>query len=870
MVSNMQMNVTKRNGSKELFQVEKIRQCIEFACEGLDAEPLALESLFNETLFDGITTSAIQENLIQHAKTLCSTTSPDWTFVAGRLETMQLWANTRAYEQDFIDFFKEQRELGLWAHESFGLYSDEEIEIIGDMIDKERDLNHSYASVLTAKEKYLLPGECIQHIFIGNAMIIEGHIKDKAARLKRVKRTYDRFSNREISQATPWLGNLRSGGNISSCFIMDIPDDIEGIYAGLTNAARISKSGGGLGIHMGRVRARGSWLMGYFGRSGGIMPWIRLQNDTAVAVNQAGKRAGAFTVAVPAWHADVEEFFGCQREEGDLRMKAFDIQPQLVAPDLFMELTNEKGTEDNWHTFCPYEVKRELGIEIVGTYGEEFRRVYDICVEAKKQGVLKVGKAYNAKALLKLGMKTMFETGMPYISFIDRINEVNPNKHEGFIPCVNLCVAPETQILTDAGHITIGDHEGEKVNVWNGQEFSEVEIVKTGTNQELLKVYFDNERVLECTHYHKFYVYGVNKEIVEKRANQLKIGDQIIDFSLPGMDEILTIKIESVEYTGRISDTYCFTEPKRHMGVFNGILTGQCTESFSNVVAGVLDHTCNLLSIVVGRVGIQGLEEAAYDATYILDAGIDLTNPPTKNSKDHNQRYRTIGIGIQGLHDIIALEGSHYFDERFITEVAERIQFGAVRASIELAKANGPYPAFKGSEWDNGNMIRRFREHSVVYGDRWNELQEEIDKYGIRNSQLTSPAPNTTTSIFMDAAAGVMPVWGAFFYEDNKNGLMPVVAMHLKGNPLSYSRDVTRFNPWDLTKPVSWIQRFTDTGVSAEYLMDKNREDFNAKFLWDTIQNAWRNGTKAVYYIRNLKKGERLVKGDDLCAGCAG
>lgn len=736
MVSQMQLNVTKRNGSREEFNVEKIRQCIEFACENLEVAPLALESLFNENLYDGIPTSSIQENLIEHAKSLCSVTEPDWAFVAGRLETMQVWASTRAYDLDFLDFFNEQRKLGLWTHECFDAYSEEEIVAIGELIDRDRDLEHSYASVVTAKQKYLLPGECIQQMFMGNAMILAARIKQKSARFEKVKRIYDRLSERELSQATPWLGNLRNRGNISSCFIMEIEDSIESIYRALTKAAYISKSGGGLGVSFSRIRARGSWLMGYEGRSGGVLPWMRLFNDTAVAVNQAGKRAGAFTLALASWHNDIEEFLGSQREEGDHRTKIFDIQPQMVCTDLFMERVYEDvpETQINWHTFCPYEVKKVLGHDIASAWGDEFRRIYADCVSAKEQGRLKVTRAYNAKSLFKKeAMSAMYETGMPYMTFLDAVNEANPNKHDGFIPCFNLC-----------------------------------------------------------------------------------------------------------------------------------------TESTSNVVPDELDHTCNLLSVVVGRVGMAGLEEAAYDATWILDAGIDLTNPPTADSKNHNARYRTIGIGIQGLHDIIALEKSHYFDEDFVTEVAERIQFGAVRASIELAKELGPYPAFKGSEWDNGNMIKRFRKHSVVYGDRWLDLQAEIDKYGIRNSQLTSPAPNTSTSIFMDAAAGVMPVWSAFFYEDNQNGLMPVVAMHLKDNPLSYSRDVTRFNPWDLTKPISWLQRFMDTGISAEYLMDKNREDFKAVFLWDTVKSAWLNRTKAVYYIRTLKKGEKLVKGEEKCAGCAG
>lgn len=727
------IRVRKRRGNIENYNIEKIRVCITHACEGLDVNPLSLESLFDASIYDGITTTEIQTNLIHHSKTLCSPFEPDWTVVAGRLETMNLWADTRSYDVDFVDFVKEQINLGIWKHPAFSVYSEEEIEIVGTFIQHDRDLKHSYASVITAKNKYLLPGECIQHMFMGNAMIIAS-VESKENRLRYVREIYEDLSKREISSATPWLGNLRSNGNIASCFIIAVDDNIDSIMNNLKRAAMISKSGGGLGVFLGMLRARGSDLMGVSGRAGGIIGWNKLFNDVALFVNQAGKRAGAFTLALPIWHADIEEFLLCQTEHGDLRQKAYDIQPQVTYHDLFMELKGKAGdgSQNIWHTFCPHEVEKKLGLKIYDSFGDEFVRVYNECVKAKQSGILKVGKEYNAKELHKLVMKRQFETGLPYIAFVDKINAENPNKHEGFIYCVNLC-----------------------------------------------------------------------------------------------------------------------------------------TESFSVTIADKYGHTCNLLSLTVGRIEMDALEKVAGRATRMLDNGIELTNPPSEISKAHNQRYRTIGIGIQGLHDIIAREFSSYNDLNFIEEVAERICYGAVMESIQLAKERGPYPAFKGSEWDNGNMTARFKKNSVV-GYDWDHVQELINEYGIRNSQLFSPAPNTSSSIFMDAAAGVMPVYSAFFYEDNDNGVMPVAAMYLKQNPICYSRDVTKFKPWTLPKVIGALQKWVDTGISAEYIMDKNEEDFNVRYLWDTIEAAWESGNKAVYYIRTIKKGEKLVKSADACAGCSG
>lgn len=723
------MKVTKRNGQTEAFQIEKIKQVIQQACEDLDVNPLALESKFDEFLFDGISTKQLQANLIEHAKTMCTPQEPDWTFVAGRLETMNRWADTRSYDIGFEQFFKEQKELGFWTHPKFESYSPEEVKELGDYIVKERDLEHSYSSVLTAKSKYLMTNECIQHMFMGNAMIIAA-CEAEENKMDFAKLVYDVLSERKISLATPWLSNLRCNGNISSCFIISVNDDLNSIYDNLKKAAQISKNGGGLGVDLARMRARGSKLMGNEGASGGMIGWAKLFNDTAIFVNQGGKRAGAFTVSLPVWHADIADYLDIQTEAGDQRKKAYDIKTQVGFPDYFMETKNDESS--SWYTFCPHEVKEALGIELYDLFGDDFKAGYMAAVNAYQQGKLKVVRTFNAKELFKKVMRVQFETGMPYIAFTCEINRHNPNKHVGNIPCTNLC-----------------------------------------------------------------------------------------------------------------------------------------TESYSVVIPDELDHTCNLASVVMGRVAVDDIEKYSAIATRILSNGLILTTSPTESSKKHNDLLATIGVGMQGYADLVARENKIYLDEKFAAEVSERMEWGCVEESIKLAKERGAYKAFKGSEWDNGNKIKHLSKNSVL-GKDWISKQKEIDQYGIHNSQLTSPAPNTSTSIFMDAAAGIMPVYSAFFYEDNKDGLVPVTSMYLKENPLSYARDVTKFKPWELTKIVGKMQLFIDTGISAEYMMDKNQQGFSAKWLWDTIENAWLNKNKAVYYIRTIKKGEKLVIDNDVCVGCAG
>lgn len=309
--------------------------------------------------------------------------------------------------------------------------------------------------------------------------------------------------------------------------------------------------------------------------------------------------------------------------------------------------------------------------------------------------------------------------------------------------------------------------------------------------------------------------------------------------------------------------------PNKHVG--NIATVNLCTESFSVTIPNELQHTCNLASIVVGRVELDELEYYAGLVTHILDNGIALTNPPTEASKRHNETLRTIGVGIQGYADLIAREWKSFLDTDFAADVAERIQLGCVREGVRLAKIRGAYPAFKGSSWDTGEQVGRYIEHSKTRKEQWEEIDRGVKQYGVRNSQFTSPAPNTTTSIFMDAGAGTMPVYGAFFYEDNTEGLIPVSSMYIKENPLAYMRDVTTYKPWELPAVIGAMQYpWIDTGISAEYIMDKNQDGFNAKWLWDTIDNAWLCKNKAVYYIRSVKVGEKLVKAASDCVGCDG
>ena len=728
--------VEKRDGTKEPYDVSKIKKSIQMASEAQDVNPLELESKFDQFLKPGIKTRDIQLNVIQHAVQLATPQAPDWLNVAGRALAMDEWANFELRGKSFREIVHYNIKKGHYTKDILDFYSDDDLDELATSVKLNRDLDYSYASLITAKKKYLSKYELNQHMHIVNAMRF-GQFEPPETRIKFVKEVYNALSQRKISLATPFLSNLRKGGNVASCFIIAVEDDLDSIFDNVKRVSKISKNGGGLGIFLGYLRAKGDDVNGFENAAGTVVQWVKIFNDTLVAVNQGGKRAGAGTIALPIWHNDILDFLDMQTEHGDLRMKAYDVFPQVTIPDIFMERDKNKQP---WITFSPFEVKKKLGIDVRGLHGQAFTDAYLKIEQAANEGKLKITrKMDNARDLTKIIMRTQFETGLPYLAFTDTINEYNPNKNDTDnigIPCVNLC-----------------------------------------------------------------------------------------------------------------------------------------TESFSNVMPDKLGHVCNLASIVLGNVkNMTELGKISALTTKILDYGISLTNAPDAITSAHNNRYRTIGIGLQGLHDHLAREFLNFRDLDYIREIAECVEYNAAMQSVELAKRFGTFSAYDNSEWKNGNRVAQFAKHASGKYD-WAALQVEIDKHGIRNSQLTSPAPNTSTSIYMDSSASVLPVYDSFFSEDNKNGKLVVAAKFLKDNPLGYGKTFPKHTATEIIDVVSELQKFIDTGCSMELIFDQRKESFKAQDLYEAIHYAHSKGIKAIYYIRTIKKNSTIdtpAKAEENCVACAG
>jgi len=436
--SQKMIQVIRRDGSLTALNISKIRVVVDWACEGLEVNPIALEAGLTTRLRDGISTREIQDNLINCALELCSPSDPDWRYVAGRLQIWSLWKDTlvrRGYEYgDYCRTVHNKVEQGQYDVRIL-TYSVEELQEAGSWINPEWDKDYDYAGAVLLSKRYLLSQELPQEALLTCALLL-AIVEKPENRLFWARKFYEAIAQRKISLATPILANLRiPNGSLSSCFITAMDDNLESIFDTIKDAARISKNGGGVGTNVSRVRATGSWVMGKQNTSGGVIPWIKLLNDTAIAVNQGGRRAGAITVSLDVWHLDVLEFLEMQTENGDQRRKAYDIFPQLVIPDEFMRRVINR---EDWTLVDPYEIRKKLGIELAETWGESFEKAYQQ-IEDNLDTEITLYKKVNARELFKLMMRSQVETGMPYLWFKDTSNRANPNQHEGYIPGGNLC-----------------------------------------------------------------------------------------------------------------------------------------------------------------------------------------------------------------------------------------------------------------------------------------------------------------------------------------------------------------------------------------------------------------------------------------------
>ena len=510
-----------------------------------------------------------------------------------------------------------------------------------------------------------------------------------------------------------------------------------------------------------------------------------------VAHNGGGKRNGSFAIYVEPWHADIEDFLKLKLNTGSEEERCRDLFYALWIPDLFMQRVERN---EPWTLFCPSEAPG-----LADVYGEEFNALY-LKYEAEGRG----RKQVDAQKLWFKVLDAQIETGTPYLLYKDAANKKSNQKNLGTIKSSNLCVAPETRILTDKGQLQISELVGKEVNVWNGDKWSSTTVMKTGTNQKLITVTLSNGSMLTCTPYHKFILKSdiciANATRVD--AQDLQPGMELMKWIVPNSFQKYNVKVVSVQDNGRVDDTYCFNEPDNHAGVFNGILTGNCSEIIQ-YSSPTESSVCNLASISLPAY----VTESGYDYDMLkkvvkiaiknLNRVIDINYYPTPETLASNMRHRPVGLGVQGLADVFALlrlpwESPEAADLN--QRIFEHMYFAAVESSSEIAQVEGPYQTYEGSPISQG--LFQYDLWSVTPLTQtdgsldWVALKAKVKQYGVRNSLLVAPMPTASTSQILGNFECIEPATSNIYTRRTLAGEFIIVNKYLM-------KDLQRLDLWN-------------------------------------------------------------------------
>lgn len=690
--------------------------------------------------------------LIKACVELVAIEAPKWENIAAYFLNLkierEIKRNLQSFNmQRFYDKLKHLEREGYYGTYILENYSQKEVDELEQYICLERNELFTYSGLDLLMQRYLIRShdhkllESPQEMFMGIAMHLA--IPEKENKVFWAKQFYDIFSQLQVTMATPTLANARKPYHqLSSCFIDTVEDSLTGIYKSLDNFAQVSKFGGGMGLYFGKVRASGSDIRGFEGAAGGVIRWIRLVNDTAVAVDQLGVRQGAVAVYLDAWHRDLPEFLSLRTNNGDDRMKAHDVFPAICYPDLFWRQA-EADLNQMWYLMCPHEIKKVKGYCLEDYYGEQWEKRYYECIQdirIHKREIL-------LKDLVRLILKSAVETGTPFAFYRDSVNEMNPNKHQGMIYCSNLCTEI-TQNMNAMHHF----------------------------NQE---------------------IHNINGE------------DIVVDYHQAG-DFVV----------------------------------------------------CNLASLILGNIDVQDDSKLKHSIDVViraLDNVIDLNFYPIPYAKISNQHYRAIGLGTSGYHHMLVKNQIRFESEEhlaFVDALYEKINYYAIQASNELAKEKGSYDYFKGSDWENGDYFK-LRNYT---NPQWQQLQQAVHTYGLRNAYLLAIAPTSSTSIIAGSSAAVDPIMNKFYLEEKKGSMITRIAPELNPATFWLYKNAHHIDQHWIIKAASIRQRHIDQSQSLNLYITN---EYTLRQLMNLYIEACKAKVKTIYYVRS-----KSLEVDE-CESCA-
>jgi ribonucleoside-diphosphate reductase alpha subunit len=756
------MYVIKRNGEKEKVMFDKITLRIsklvnENEVDYIDPTIIAMKVI--NSIYSGISTEELD---LESAK-ICSnmvTINPIYGRLAGRILVSNLHKKTL---DNFVDkMIKIQEDCSL-LDEDWLRWIIENKEDINKSMDYTRDFNFDYFGFKTLERSYLLKNqktnniyERPQDIFMRVASFLNKGNIDKT------KVTYDLLSNKAYTHASPTLFNAGTKRpQLSSCFLLNTNDSLEGITKTWDRVSQISKWAGGIGLHISNIRAKGSIIRSTNGTASGIVPMLQVYNNIARYINQAGKRKGSFAIYLEPHHADIEDFLELRKNTGAETERARDLFLALWISNLFMEQVEKDG---DWYLMCPDECPN-----LNEVYGEEYNKLYWSYVNEKKYR-----KVIKARKLMEKIMDSQLETGTPYILYKDHINEKSNQKNIGIIKSSNLC-----------SEITLVSNDEEHA-VCNLASLCLNKFLKPFKNEHKWTIY--SKPNCQYCRWSKNYFEFRGFEYEEKELNQ------------PGAN--------NREYLVN------FLNNKKKENGEDDCIDGACTYqkiSYPQIFYGetYIGGFDDMIQYTADEYDYQELWETAYIAIINLDHVIDINYYPTPETKCSNLRNRPLGLGIQGLADTLIAMKIPFESEmaiRFNKNAMETIYHASLTASMNMAHArhddmkefieyynhrniNNLIPEYydKNLKLEDEEMNEIYHLHKInkcemkltshfgAYSSyhsnegspiskgllqfdlwkeegsvcNWGNVRDGINEYGVRNSLLVALMPTASTSQIM-------------------------------------------------------------------------------------------------------------------------
>jgi ribonucleotide reductase alpha subunit len=844
------MFVTKRNNKVEEVNFDKVHTRIKhlvkkpYLLHNINAPKLTQHVI--QGLFNNMKTSEIDNYTANIASSL-SVQHKDYAVLAGRIVINNCHKNTLTSFKDKVELLYNRKNdnnvIDPIVSDYFYKFVQINHIIIEKYINYENDYKFDYFGFRTLEKGYLLKVNNVlverpQDMFMRVAIFIHMNLDkfDCSDAMNKILETYKLLSDKYFTHASPTLFNAGTvKPQLASCYLLGTDDSLEGIMKTASDCATISKWSGGIGFHFSNWRSAGSLISGTNGVSSGAIPFLRIFNDIARAFNQGGKRNGSFAGYIEPHHPDILDFLSLRRNHGDENMRARDLFLALWISDLFMTRVKTSG---KWSVFssstCP---------GLTDVYGDEYTKLYE-----KYEAEGKAYHTYEARDIWSAIYTSQKESGIPYMIYKDRVNKLSNQKNIGTIKSSNLCVSGDTDCLTINGYKNIkflANNNWGSHMIWNGNTFTKAQFAKTSDMANVLLVTTKCGYKLKCTPFHKFYINDENNKSIMITAENLTPGLKLLKWELPLINDyykldadsnirMVTINqtIESITLLTTQEETYCLNEPIRHMAVFNGILTGQCSEIMEysdskEYAVCTLSSICLpefvfdeysqqdlLLDISNRRVlnnefpknpvfDYKKLSSIVCVITQNLNNVIDRNWYPLPETKLSNLKNRPIGIGVQGLADVF-YKFRYSFDsieaKSINKKIFETIYYAALSKSSQIAKelyflnktpgevldkTLGAYESYKHGEgsplshgifhWEAAGLDKS--QLSGMFD--WETLRNHILTFGVRNSLLVALMPTASTSQIMGNNEAFEPMTSNIYKRKTLAGEFIVINKYL-------------------------------------------------------------------------------------------